>query len=199
MEKTKKMTTYKMALIALMTALLCILGPLSLTLPFTPVPVSLATLAIYLAAFVLGWKGAGLSCLLYLLLGLLGIPVFSGYSAGAGKLFGPTGGYLAGYLFLALISGWFIETFQGKWHLHFIPAGLMPRLRAAGPLLGMLLGTLALYLLGTGWLAYTAGMTFQKALMAGVIPFIPGDLAKMAIALGLGPTVQKRCKKAGLM
>lgn len=180
----KKITTYKMSAIGLMAAVTCVLGPLTIVIPFTPIPISLVTLVIYLSAFVLGAKLATVSCLIYLLIGLAGVPVFSGFGAGAGKLFGPTGGYLIGYLFMAFITGYFVEKFKGKWYLSFS---------------GMVFGTAVLYLFGTAWLAYSADMTFAAALAAGVIPFIPGDLAKIVIILIIGPVVRKRLNKAGLI
>ncbi len=111
---TKKLTTHELALIGLMAAVTCILGPLSLPLPFSPVPISFTNLAIYITVFMLGWKKGCFSYLLYLLIGLIGIPVFSGFSAGIGKLGGPTGGYLIGFIFMAAISGFFIEKFPQK-------------------------------------------------------------------------------------
>lgn len=108
---TKKLTTYQLTLTAVMAAVICVLGPISIAIPVSPVPISLASMAVYLAVTVLGMKLGTLSCLIYLLLGLVGIPVFAGGSAGAAKLFGPTGGYLIGYLFLALIAGAFVGRF----------------------------------------------------------------------------------------
>jgi len=160
---------------------LCVLAPI--TLPIGLVPLSLANFVIFISVYVLGiWKGT-VSCILYLLIGLIGVPVFSGFSSGPAKLLGPTGGYLIGYVFMALIAGFFIDRFK---------------CRKLPSLLGMLLGTLVLYLLGTVWLAYQAGMTFMAALWAGVIPFIAGDLAKIIIALFLGPILRERLQKAGL-
>ena len=185
---TKKLTTYQLTLTAVMAAVICVLGPISIAIPVSPVPISLASMAGYLAVTVLGMKLGTLSCLIYLLLGLVGIPVFAGGSAGAAKLFGPTGGYLIGYLFLALIAGAFVGRFaENKWK------------NIAFAALGMILGTIVLYALGTAWLAYSAGMDFQAALWAGVIPFIPGDLVKMVIAVLLGSAVRGRLLRAGVL
>lgn len=98
-------TTKRMALIGVMTAVTCILGPFSIPLPFSPVPISFTNLAIYLAAYVLGMKACTISYLIYMLLGMVGVPVFSGFTAGVGKLAGPTGGYLVGFILMALIVG----------------------------------------------------------------------------------------------
>lgn len=185
---TKKLTTYQLTLTAVMAAVICVLGPISMAIPISPVPISLASMAVYLAVTVLGMKLGTLSCLIYLLLGLVGLPVFSGGSAGAPKLFGPTGGYLVGYLFLALIAGAFVGRYtENKWKSIAFAA------------LGMVLGTMVLYALGTAWLAYSAGMDFQAALWAGVIPFIPGDLVKMVIAVLLGSAVRGRLLRAGIL
>lgn len=175
--------TKTMALIGVMAAVTCILGPLSLAIPVSPVPISLTNLAVYFAIYVLGMKRGTISYCIYLLLGLTGLPVFAAFTAGAGKLFGPTGGYLIGFIFMALICGFFIEKWEKKLYMHFI---------------GMVLGTAVCYFFGTAWLAYTAHMGFAAALAAGVIPFIPGDLAKIIIAMIAGPVIRKQLKRAGL-
>ena len=107
----KKLTTYQMAVTALMAAVMCVLGPL--TVPIGAVPISLANFVICLTAWLLGPKFGTLSVAVYLCIGLIGVPVFSGYGAGLAKLAGPTGGYLVGYLLLALIGlftvlGWIV-------------------------------------------------------------------------------------------
>ncbi len=158
-------------------AVICVLGPLVLPLPIGPVPVSMASLGIYLAVYILGMRSGFISCMLYLLIGLLGVPVFSGFSAGPGKLLGPTGGYLIGYLFLALICGFFIDKWPGNTIMHFIGAAL---------------GTLACYLFGTGWLSFQAGLDLQTALAIGVLPFIPGDLCKIIVSIVIGKQIRRR-------
>ncbi|MCD8355419.1 MAG: biotin transporter BioY [Clostridia bacterium] len=178
----KKTKVYEMAFIALMAAVTCIMGPLSI--PIGIVPISLTNLAVYLAIYVLGCKRGTLSYIVYLLIGLVGVPVFSGFTGGVGKLFGPTGGYLIGFIFMALICGWFIDKFSCKLVPSFI---------------GMVLGTIVCYAFGTGWLAYQASMSFYAALAAGVLPFIPGDLAKMVIAAVAGAQIRRRLAQANLV
>lgn len=180
---SKKSTIHQLTLIALMTSLLCILSPLTLYLPISPVPITLSFLAIYFTIYLLGMKKATLSVIIYLLIGLVGIPVFSGFSAGPGKLLGPTGGYLIGYIFMPLISGYFIDKKPSSRPFCF---------------LGLLCGTIACYLFGTVWLAFQAGLTFPAALAAGVLPFIPGDLVKIALALLIAPQIRSRLVKADL-
>lgn len=173
-----------LTLIALMTAVTCILGPLTLPLPVSPIPLSLATFAIYLSVYILGMKKGTISCILYLLIGLAGLPVLSGFTGGVGKLLGPTGGYMIGYVVMALIAGFFIDQYPARPVLQFI---------------GMILGTVSCYLLGTIWLGYQAGISFAAALTAGVLPFIPGDLAKMVFSIFLGYHIRKRLRTAHLI
>ena len=181
--QTSSSKTKTMVIIALMAAVTCILGPLSLAIPISPVPISLTNLAVYFTIYVLDRKRGTISYLLYLLIGLIGVPVFSAFTGGPGKLFGPTGGYLIGFIFMAYICGFFIDKWPSKLYMHFI---------------GMVLGTAVCYLFGTVWLAYQAGMGFYAALGAGVIPFIPGDLVKIIIALIAGPVIRKQLRRAGL-
>lgn len=175
--------TKALALVGVMAAVTCILGPLSIPLPFSPVPISLTNLAVYFSVYVLGMKKGSISYVIYLLIGLVGIPVFSSFTGGPGKLLGPTGGYLIGFLFMAVICGLFIDKWPEKRYMGF---------------LGMVIGTLVCYLFGTFWLAYQAELSFKAALAAGVLPFIAGDVAKMLIAMFIGPEIVKRLKKAGL-
>ncbi|NLZ83474.1 MAG: biotin transporter BioY [Clostridiales bacterium] len=170
-----KSKIYQMAIIVVMTAVICILGPLSI--PIGLIPISLTNFAILLVLYVLGMKKGTLSCILYLLIGLIGLPVFSGFSSGPGKLLGPTGGFLIGYIFMTLISGFFIDRFMDKWYLCFI---------------GMILGTSVLYAFGTTWLAYQANMTAKAALVEAVLPFIAWDVTKIAIVSVFGPQLRKR-------
>ena len=95
--------------IALMAAIISVLGPLSIPLPFTPVPVSFTIMAVYLTAYLLGAKTGTVSVIIYILLGLAGVPVFSGFTGGAAKLVGPTGGYIIGFIFIAVIGGIFVQ------------------------------------------------------------------------------------------
>lgn len=184
----KKMTTYQLVLTALMTAVVCILGPWSLNIPISPVPISMGNLGILLAVAILGTKYGTLSCVLYLLIGLIGLPVFSNFGSGIGKLAGPTGGYLIGYIPMVVVCGLVMSRFMGK--------AFRDRVMQA---LGMVLGTAVLYVFGTAWLAIVAGMTFGQALAAGVIPFIPGDLVKILIVVLLAPKIRSRLVKANLL
>lgn len=169
------MKTKDMTLIAVMAALLCIAGPLTVALG--PVPLSLATFAVYMAGAVLGPKKGTTAVALYLLIGIAGIPVFSGFSGGIQKLAGVTGGYLAGYLPCALLTG----------------LGVRPGASRTGfrlPLM-MLAGTLVLYTIGTAWFVVQTGNTLGGALSVCVLPFLPGDAVKIAAAAALTVPVRR--------
>ena len=174
--KKKSFTTFQMTLIAVMAAITCILGPLSIPIPISPVPISLTNLAIYLTVCLLGWKFGTISYLIYLLIGIAGLPVFSGFSSGFAKLLGPTGGYLIGFIPMAIIAGIVIDKFTNR--------GIQ--------ILGMIVGTAICYAFGTAWFCFQSGYTVGAALAVCVIPFIPADRCKMVIAMIIGPMVRKR-------
>ncbi len=173
----KKLTTYQMAVTALMAAVMCVLGPL--TVPIGAVPISLANFVICLTAWLLGPKFGTLSVAVYLCIGLIGVPVFSGYGAGLAKIAGPTGGYLVGYLLLALIGGLFIEKSNGN----PVVSGI-----------GLVLGDAACYVLGTVWFMILTGADLVSALGWCVLPYLPGDAVKIALAAVLTMQLDKRLK-----
>ena len=153
-------------LTALLAAALCVLAPLAV--PLGPVPVTLATLGVYLAAGLLGpWRGCA-AVGLYLTIGALGVPVFAGFSGGFQQCIGPTGGFLWGYLLCALI------------------AGLLGRIggRALTPL-WLVCGALSLYATGCGWFAWQTGTSWWAAVVLCGVPCLPGELVKIAVATGL--------------
>lgn len=176
----QKIRTKQMVLIALMTAVTCVLGPLSIPLPFSPVPISLTNFAIFLAIFVLGMKSGTISFIIYLLLGAIGVPVFSSFRGGLQVLAGPTGGYLIGFIFLALIMGFALDHFDRK---------LVPTI------IGMIIGMAVCYAFGTVWLAKLLSLSFKEGLMMGVIPYLAGDAAKIIIAVIVGPKLYGATQK----
>lgn len=176
----QKIRTKQMVLIALMTAVTCVLGPLSIPLPFSPVPISLTNFAIFLAIFILGMKNGTISFIIYLLLGAVGVPVFSSFRGGLQVLAGPTGGYLIGFIFLALIMGFALDHFDRK---------LVPTI------IGMIIGMAVCYAFGTVWLAKLLSLSFKEGLMMGVIPYLPGDAAKIIIAAIVGPKLYGATQK----
>ena len=168
--------TKNLIIIALMSAIMCILAPVSIPLFFTPVPISLGVFIIYIISYVLSPIYATLSVFIYILLGFFGLPVFSGYAGGAAKLFGPTGGYIIGYLFSAFIVSFFVRLSRSR-IVHLI---------------GMLLGLFSCYAFGTVWFSLIQHIDFLASLKLCVIPFLPGDCIKIILALIVGPELVKR-------
>lgn len=177
----QKFSVRQLAVIGVMTAVTCILAPFSI--PIGPVPISLTNLAIYFSLYVLGMKKGTISYLVYLLIGFIGVPVFSGFTSGPEKLFGPTGGYLIGFIPMAVLAGILIDKFSSSRIISF---------------LGMAAGTVICYGIGTAWLAWQAHLDWKAALFAGVIPFISGDVIKIALAAIAGPEIRKQLIRAGL-
>lgn len=166
----------QMTAIALMTAVICVLGPLSISIPFSPVPISFTNFAIYLVVYALGTKKGTVSYLLYLLLGVVGLPVFSAFTAGIAKFVGPTGGYLIGFIFTAVIVGFFVERFPEKRFMGII---------------GMIAGLIMCYIFGTVWLALSLKVSFAQALLIGVVPYLIGDAVKIAVVAVVGPQLRR--------
>lgn len=178
----KKSTVFNMTSCALMAALMCVLCPVSV--PIGPIPISLSILVILLTVYVLGTWRALVSYTVYLLLGAVGMPVFSGFQGGLAKLAGPTGGYLAGFWLMILVAGIIME--KGKRNLLLT-------------ILGMLVGVAIDYAVGTAWFVFQTESTVVHALDVCVYPFIPFDVAKIVIAVLLGSVVYKGLQKANLL
>jgi biotin transport system substrate-specific component len=140
-----------------------------LIVPVGPVPVSMQPFFIFLAGYLLGPRHAVLAMALYLLAGIIGLPVFAGGKSGLGYLFGPTGGYLFGFLGTAFICG-----------LARTRANGLPWARGA---FAGLVGVGLAYLTGAVWLKAVLSLTWAKAVALGVLPFIPWDVLKVAAAL----------------
>ncbi len=167
------MSIRTLTLTALLAAILCICGPL--TLPLGPAPLSLTTAVLMLMALLLGPKRSAQCCGLYLTLGLVGLPVFSGFTGGVGALLGPTGGFLLAYLPATLLWAW--------------------GLRASNPLrqgIACLLGHALLYALGTAWYVLQSGAAWGAAMAVCILPFLPGDALKIVFLLTQGNDVKAR-------
>ena len=194
MTAKSKIDTRQLTLCAVMAAVMCVIAPISL--PIGPIAVTGGTLTIFLTAYLLGpWRGLAATAV-YLLAGFVGLPVFSSYMGGAGRLIGPTGGYLVGYLPMMLLAGLAAELSLR----HFGGRGKKGQVLALSlSFLGMVLATAVLYAFGTAWYCVQAGADLQTALAACVLPFIPFDLMKMALALLIGIPVRRRLEQAGLL
>ena len=177
----KKTPLYTMSACALMAALMCVLCPISL--PIGPIPISLSILVVIITTMVLGTWRALVSYTVYLLLGAVGMPVFSGFQGGLAKLAGPTGGYLVGFFLIIVIGGIVMELTKGNLLL---------------TMLAVAVGVAADYVLGTAWFMLQTESTLAHALEVCVYPFIPVDLAKILVGVLFGRLVKTSLKRVGL-
>ena len=175
-----QLKTNGMILCALFAALTGVGGLIAIPLPFTPVPITLQTFFTFLAGAILGKYLGALSQLIYLLLGVVGLPVFAKGSSGIGVLLGPTGGYLIGFIPAAFLVGYLLERREKP------SFGLI--------FLAMVVGVVAIYLPGVGWLMWVARMNLVKALILGALPFMPGDAVKIVV----GALIMKRATRLRL-
>ena len=172
MKKTKNLV-----FIALSAAFIAICA--WLTIP-GPVPFTMQTMAVVTVAALLGPRQGAAAVLVYLLLGAVGVPVFSGFRGGVQALVGPTGGYLVGFLFTALLTGW-IARRSDK---------LLPLV------LAMAAGIAVCYVFGTAWFGlFFANGGLGKILMTCVVPFLIPDALKIALAAIL----VRRIRKSGVL
>lgn len=166
--------------IAMFSAIITICAQIQIpaTVPFT-----LQTFGVFVAAGLLGFKRGTLSVIIYLLLGLIGVPVFSGFKGGAGVLFGTTGGYIIGFVFIAVIVGLFKDKFGvNLWALT----------------ISMTLGLLVCYIFGTVWFYIISNSNMQMSLFTilslCVFPFIPFDVLKIIAAVVFVNRIEKIAK-----
>ena len=170
----KKTKTKEMITVSLSAALICICSWIQVP---SAVPFTLQTFAVFFTAAVLGAKKGAAATLVYLLLGAVGLPVFSGFQGGVGVLLGATGGYVIGFVFAALTVGFISDKFG---------IGLLPSV------LSGVAGMAACYLVGTLWFAFVyGGGSLAGAFSVCVLPFILPDAVKITLAMIIAKSVRK--------
>lgn len=178
--RKSKIKAFDIACVALVTAVITVCSYVAI--PVGSVPVTLQTFAVCCAAGLLGTKKGTLSVLLYLALGAVGLPVFSGFQGGIGVLLGPTGGYALGFVFFAVIAGLITDKYGKK-----TPA-LMIAFAA---------GLAVCYIFGTVWFVSVyseSSVNFAAALTACVLPYIIPDAVKLILAAVVTKAVSERIK-----
>jgi len=143
--------------------------------PIGPVPIVLSTLFVLLSGLLLGSRWGMASMSLYLLVGAIGMPVFAGGKGGLAHFFGPTGGYLFGYVLASCLTGLIAERSRGILILE---------------ILSVVVGSLAIYSLGVPWLKMVTQMSWPKTFMLGMVPFLVGDGVKASVALILARAIR---------
>jgi biotin transport system substrate-specific component len=145
-----------------------------ISIPFLPVPLTLQTMFVLLAAIVMK-RYAVIPATLFILFGALNLPVFHNGTSGIGVLLGPTGGYLIGFIPAALVAGLAYEKRSLPWNIA-----------------GICAAEVCIYTLGAGWLAFSTGMSLLQATIIGVLPFLPGDAVKALAAHAIGKRIPPR-------
>lgn len=172
-------TSYKagtLTRLSLLIAMNCVSAYLIIPLPFSMSPISLQTLVVNLVAYLLPPKQALITMLAYICIGLIGIPVFTGGASGPGKMFGPTGGYIWGYVVAAALIAWL----KGKQY-DFKRFALV----------GVCIGLPVIDMMGCIQLKLITGMSWEAAVLSGVAPFIPLDIVKCLGAAALARPLYK--------
>lgn len=158
---------------ALFTALIIVGGYINIPIPIGPVPIVIADFFVMLAGLFLGFKYAFISVSLYLALGLIGLPVFAGGTSGLAVIFGPTGGFIIGYVLMVACIG-FITT--------------KIKVTIVSLVIALALGNILLYLVGVPWLKFIMKLSWPVAVTIGFMPFTVGIVIKIAAAVALGYT-----------
>lgn len=153
---------------AVILGILLLSGASYAVIPMVPVPITLQTLAVSLLGAVYGWRLGGLTVILWLIAAALGLPVLAGGTAGIARFMGPTAGYLFAFIFAAMFMGW-------------VAARGWNERRPLLAFLGLLTSNLICLILGATWLALQIGV--HKAVVKGVLPFLPGAVIKSVIAV----------------
>ncbi|WP_036081216.1 biotin transporter BioY [Listeria cornellensis] len=160
---------------ALFAVIIAILA--QITIPIGPIPLTGQTFAVGLAATILGARNATISVAVYIVLGAIGIPVFAGMTAGLGIIFGPTGGFIIGFLFNAYITGYLIEK---------------TNFSMAYAIFANIIGSFVTLLFGVVWLKISGDLSWSTAFTAGAIPFIIPGILKATLAALAGIGIRKR-------
>lgn len=171
----------KVILVALGTALLTLSAKVNLPLPY--VPMTLQTLAVLMIGAAYGRYLGAATVLAYLAEGAMGLPVFAGPVGGLAPLMGPTGGYLAGFVVAAFVTGWLSERgWDRSVPLLFVAMGL---------------GHIIILAAGFGWLAFGLKLGVEKAWLVGIVPFLAASLIKNALGALLVPALRRLLDRRG--
>lgn len=174
----------QLIIISLFAAIIGILAQISIPLPFTAVPITGQTLAIGLAATILGSRNSTYATIIYIIIGAIGVPVFAQFTAGFGVILGPTGGFLIGFIPTVFIMGWYLEKTQFSYIQAFI---------------ANVIGMFITLIIGTIWLKYVAHLSWTAAFIGGFAPFIVGGFIKAFMAAWIGIIVRNRLQTANLI
>ncbi|WP_195939415.1 biotin transporter BioY [Romboutsia sp. 1001713B170131_170501_G6] len=171
-----KLSTKELVICSIFASITAILAQISIPIPFTTVPLTMQMFSVMICGILLGSRLGFLSQVIYLSLGIIGIPVFSQMGGGIGVLAGPTGGFLISFPIVSFIVGYFFEKYKNNILL----------------LLSMLIALFISYIIGTFQFSLIAGVSFFKGLLTCVVPFIIVDFIKIGLVYIFGKCIRKR-------
>lgn len=199
MKKTtkNKLTIKEICMIAMLAAIICVLSLIAIPTPWG-VPFTLQTFAVALSGYVLGKKYGTIATILYVILGLIGLPVYAGGKAGPGVLFGPTGGYLFGFIFMAFFCGFafYIIKLVGKKYADNKSAYQLVKY-----IVGIVFGVIGLaccHILGTIVFSAVTDRTFAEGFLLASAPYILKDVLSVIGALIVSEIIGLALRKANL-
>jgi biotin transport system substrate-specific component len=170
---------------ALFAGITAACAQIAFPVPFSPVPFTGQTLAVALAATILGARYGALSMLIYTLMGAVGMRVFAEFSGGLHVLVGPTGGFIFGFILGAYVTGKMIELHRNPGFLWAVFANAV--------------GLVIIFAAGTAQLKFVADLGWREAALAGVVPFIPTGVLKVVLASAVGIVVRRRLQHMGVL
>ena len=179
-----KFTVKEIVIIGIFAALTAICAPLSIPLSFSPVPITLSILAVFMSAVLLSPKCAVFSQIIYILIGICGAPVFSRFQSGPGVVSGPSGGFLLSYPVIALVISLLLRNRKQISRMDMIGA--------------MVVGLMICYTMGASWYGFSLQKTVNESI-AFIAPFLPLDLVKILLVSALGHQVYQTLVKAKLL
>lgn len=170
--------TKNLAVMGLMTALICVLSPIMIPMP-GGVGFTLGLFVILLVTYLMGVPKSLICYSVYLLIGAIGLPVFAGFTGGLSRITGPTGGYLIGYIAVIIFAGIFNHLGKNKIWMFII---------------GSVIGIIVCYIIGSFWFMYVTATDLKQAVWLCIIPFIPFDAVKIIAVCIIGPAIKRNVK-----
>ena len=164
----QKITTQELTIMALLAAILCVSSYINIPLPISPVPITAQLLMVNLIALLLKPRKAALTIGIWLLLGLVGLPVFSGGRGGFGVLAGPTGGFVISFLLMVIV----VSFLCGKCKKEYQKLLIL-----------IVVGIPLMYVIGVSWMKVVTHVTWPVAWLTGALPYLPGDILKAVAAV----------------
>lgn len=164
----QKVTTQELTIMGLLAAVLCVSSYINIPLPISPVPITAQLVVVNMIVLLLRQKKAAITVGVWMVLGMVGLPVFAGGTGGIGVFVGPTGGFVVGYLVMAFVCSVLKEKCKKEYQKLLILIGV---------------GIPIIYIVGVSWMKLVTGIAWPVAWVTGVLPFLPGDILKAVAAV----------------